>query len=130
MRENLKYAKLYKDNYNICNLIKKINRAYRLLFDEYNKLFIIINSANNNEICLKFKSISPEIIKILQKSKIENAKKIFDEIDSFNENLTQKNIKALKEKTIDSAYELTKFASRTNNITNESINKIIGGKYA
>ena len=70
MKNNISKMQIYKDMYNIYNLITKINKNYKLYFDNNDKLFKIINVANNNEICLKTKHLSSDIIKTLQKTKI------------------------------------------------------------
>lgn len=121
---------LYFDNFNYHNLIKKIDSGYRLMFDNIKKIFIIINIANNNEICLKFNSFSFDLIKTLQKTRIENAKEIFNEIDKYNEKLENNKICDIKNKTTSSAKDLIKFSKRTSNIKSTDINKIIEGKNA
>lgn len=119
----------YKDNFNIYNLITLIDKNYRLVFDKINKCFCIINIANNNEICLKFNKFSLNIIKTLQKTRVENSNKIFKEIDNFNEKLREKNITNSKILVNDSIKELTNYLKRTNSISQKDINAIIEGNY-
>lgn len=125
-----KRYELYYDNFNYYNLITKIDRDYRLCFDNIEKLFIIINIAKNNQICLKFKSFSFNLIKSLQKTRVENSKFIFDEIDSNNNKIILDNHKVIKNKAIDSLHDLIKFSNRTNTISKTDINKIVEGKNA
>lgn len=130
MQYNMQNLELYFDNYNIYNLIKKIDKDYILYYNKKEKLFIIINSAKNNQICLKIDNIQSNIIKTLQKTLVENSSKLFKEIDENNEILTHKTINNIKERTIDSMTELIDFAKKTNSISQKDINKIKEGKYA
>ena len=71
MRINNNYIELYKDNYNIYNLITKIDKNYQLVFNKKKKIFQIINIAKNNQICLIFNNFSLNILKILCFKKAE-----------------------------------------------------------
>lgn len=95
--KNNQYFVSFKDTYNIYNLITKINNSYKLVFSQKYKYFAIINTAKNNEICIKFNSFSMNIIKKLQKSRIERNKIIFKEIEEFNNKIIQKNIDNFKD---------------------------------
>jgi len=50
-------VKAVKDN----NLITKIDKGYKLYFCEVKKIFIVVNSAKNNQICLKTSKLSPKL---------------------------------------------------------------------
>ena len=130
MKLNFNKLQLYKDNYNIYNLITKINPYYRLYFDLDKKFFIIINIANSNEICMKFNSFNTNILKILQLTKVENSKNLFDFIDFHNEEINNKNLKNQKDKTQNMLNELNKICKRKSQITSCTINKIFEGKNA
>ncbi len=119
MKINDKYFEIYNDNYNIRNLIKKINPSYELVWSKKDKLFNIINTANFNEICLIFNKISPNIIKSIQKSRIENSRKIFSEIEENNELLNQNNIKKITNNISKADGEIKYLSKR-----NLSLNKI------
>lgn len=123
--ESLFYEE-YKDNFNYYNLITKINPFYKLYFDKKNKCFIIANSAKNNQICLKFNSFSIDLLKILSKSRIENSKKIFEEIDVFNENLKQNYIKKTSQKANDKLIDFLNFSHRVSNVSPNEVQKILG----
>ena len=107
----------YKDQFNIYNLITKIDKNYRLVFNNFNKIFYIINIAKNNQICLKFRDFNQNIIFLLQKSRIENSYKIFNEIEIFNENLNKNLIKKQVQNTADRLHELSKIYKRLNTIS-------------
>ncbi len=117
---------LYKDQYNIYNLITKIDKGYRLYFDRKSKLFIIAKNANFLQICCKTAILSPNMLNSLQKSRIENLQKIVREIDDFNEDLLQKNRERLKKNITDKMVDFVTVSKRASNISKQSINKIIG----
>lgn len=102
----------YKDNFNYYNLITKINAGYRLFFNQKEKMFEIINFANFNEICLKFRSFDFNLLEFLQKTQIKNAKNIFEEIEINNKNIeknfVQNNINFSLEKFKDAAKQTSK----------------------
>ena len=125
MKLNFNKLQLYKDNYNIYNLITKINYGYRLYHCQEESCFYIINIANNNEICMKFTNFNDEILKKLQISRIENIQKIFRQIDIDNENLTNNLHKNMKQKFDDSLAELHWLCKRTNQLSSLQIDKII-----
>lgn len=111
MKSN-QYFIFYKDCYNIYNLITRINKSYRLVFSQKYKYFAIVNTAKNNEICLKFNSFSLNIIEKLLKSRIERNKIIFKEIEEFNNKLTQKNIDNFKQNITDYVKENYKLCTK------------------
>ena len=104
----------YKDSFNYYNLITKIDPNYRLVFDRKYKFFAIINTSKNNQICLKFSTFSFDIIKILQKSRIERNKIIFKEIEENNEKIEMQNKQNLICNTGDIFKEKLYFSSRIN----------------
>lgn len=114
---NFNQYELYKDQFNIYNLITLINKNYRLVFDKKNKIFCVLNIAKNYQICLKFKAFNKNIIFLLQKTKVENSKKLFDEIEKFNENLNKKYLNNKLEETADKFREITKIYKRLNAIS-------------
>ena len=125
MNLNFNKLKLYKDNYNIYNLITKINNGYRLYFCQEEKLFYIINIANRNEICHKFSTVNAEILKFLQISRVENAQNLFNDIEKSNTKLSQKIQKNNIEKFNNMLAELSYQSSRNNHITSSVINRVI-----
>ena len=119
------YIEKYKDMFNYYNLITKINPNYTLCFDKKNKCFLIVNFANNNEICLKFNNFSLNLLQILQKTQISNSKKLFQEIDKNNELIESKNTKNLSNKIKDKTSEIDWLIKRSNKILPTDIKKII-----
>lgn len=102
----------YKDMFNIYNLITKINPDYRLVFSTKYKYFAILNTAKNNQICLKFTNFSLNIISKLQKSRIERQKIVFKELDDFNNDLTNKKTQFCRDLIIDNFKENKYLSSR------------------
>lgn len=128
MRFNINRCVEYKDQYNIYNLITKINRGYRLYFDLYDKLFKIINIANNNEICLKIDKLSSNILKTLQIFKINNINKIVKDIERHNDFVLSKSEQNLKDNMISKMTETLNLSKRATSISRYDINKILGEK--
>lgn len=115
----------YKDMFNYYNLITKIDPGYKLVFNQRDKLFMVINSAKNNQICLKFSMFSFDLFKKLQMSRIENSKYLFQKIDNYNQSLEQKKIKKLKDNVTVKSFDLINYSKRTSSITKKDIKKII-----
>ena len=126
MKFNFNTCTLCRDNFNISNLIKKINRNYRLYFDNKHKMYLIVNIAKNNEICLKFYNFNQNIINKLLQSRVENSYKIFNEIDNFNKMIELKNKKSIIENTSQKMCEVSNFSKRLNHLSLNTINKILG----
>ena len=118
----------YKDMYNIYNLITEIDKGYKLFFDTKEKCYKIVNTAKNNQICLKSYHLSPNIINLLKISRVENLQKILKKIDDDNENILNKNQKKFKNDVSDCMIECVTFSKRANSISNEDIKKIVGEK--
>lgn len=127
MKFNLNYCVLYNDNFNLSNLIKKINPQYKLYFNQKDKVYFIVNSAKNNEICLKFYNFNQNVLKILQSTKVENSHKLFKEIDNFNYLTELKNKNSIIENTSQKIIELNNFSKRVNHLSQTTLTKIIGG---
>ena len=127
MKFNLNYCVLYKDNFNVSNLIKKINPYYKLYFNKKDKIYFIVNSAKNNEICLKFYNFNHNVLKILQSTKVENSHKLFKELDNFNYLTELKNKNSIIENTSQKIIELNNFSKRVNHLSQTTLTKIIGG---
>lgn len=125
---NKKNWQEYHDMFNLCHRIKLINKDYVLVFDNFNKLFIIINSANNNEICLKFTNFNINIENILLKTSVKNAKELFSEIENVNILKQDNALKKTKEEFSDKAKDLISYSARTDKISRNDINKILGVK--
>lgn len=126
MKFNSNIFEPYKDQFNLYNLIKKINPAYKLYFNKKYRKFIIINSDKNNEVCKEFYSFSENILQDLRFSKIENSNNVFKFIDKHNQKLEQDITCKNKEiiNTISSEYKT--LSNRSNNITKSDLSKIIG----
>lgn len=122
---DIRFLEPYKDMFNYYNLIKKINPNYTLCFDKKSKNFVVVNFANNNEICLKFNNFSINIENYLQKMQISNSKIIFELIEKNNEKIESDNTKRLINNTQTRIEDLIWFSKRTNKILPSDIKKII-----
>lgn len=129
MKLNFNHIKLYKDNYNIYNLIKKINSVYTLFYDIKNLRFLIVDS-EKNEICLTAEKIDSSVLLKLQKTRVENSKNIFDEIEINNAKIEEQSIKHIKQKTCDFAADYINLSKRTNKISEIELKKLTEGDYA
>lgn len=127
---NINHLEPYRDNFNIYNLITKIDAGYRLFFNKVNKCFYVINIAKNNQICLKFNNYSLNIMKLLQTTRVENSSKLFNYIDEYNLNLENNKSKNLINNISDSLSNLVSYSKRTNSITKNDINKITRRSHA
>jgi len=128
MKADLRFCEAYKDMYNIYYLITKINKNYKLFFDKKTQEYLIVNSAKNNQICLKTKQITPNILKLLQISRVERLSEIIKNIDDENEILMQKNAQNFKNNMTDAMLETISFSKRVNSISNKDIKRILGEK--
>lgn len=126
MKFNNLYYKPYKDQFNLYNLIKKINAGYRLYFNNKDKVFIIFNIDNNFEQIKIFSSFSENILRDLRFSKICNLNNILKYIDESNENLKLNNEKKINNISSFVSNEITTISSRSNSISQSDLNKIIG----
>lgn len=120
----------YKDQFNIYNLITKIDKYYKLVFDKKEKIFKIINTAKNNQICLKFIQFNDNIVNLLQKTRVENSQKIFNFIENYNKELNNKTIKNNIDLAANKINELSKILNRLNSLSNKNLKQIIGENYA
>lgn len=129
MKLNFNQIKLYKDNYNIYNLIKKLNSVYTLFYDTKNLRFLIVD-IEKNEICLATQKLDSSILLKLQMTRVENSKKLFEKIELNNAKIEEQNINKIKQKTIDFATDYIKTSKRTNNISEIDLKKLTEGDYA
>ena len=126
MKFNKFYLEPYKDIYRYHKDIQKINKGFRLYFNKKTKEFSVINIFNNYEICNTFKAISDINLNNLRFCCIENIDNIFKSIDENNLKVEIKNKKLQKEIIKYTSSEFVKLSKRTNTISTQDINKIIG----
>ena len=97
---NIYYCSQYKDIYNIYNLITKIDKNYKLYFNNKSKEYIVVDTAKNN--------------------------KIIKNIEDENEKIIELNNKKIKNDTIEKMIETINFSKRVSDISSNDIKKIIG----
>lgn len=126
MKFNNLYFKPYKDMFNIYNNIRKINRGYRLFFNIKNNKFAVVNIYKNFEICKEYSSIFENIEQDLRFFKIENYNNIIQFIDECNYKSITNNNKNIKQSCSNFANEISIISSRSNKISENDFNKLIG----
>ena len=125
MKFNKMYCFKYKDNFNLSNRIKQINKNYELFFNAKDKTFIIANNANNYEICLNFNNFNQNIENLLKFTKVENSKNIFNFLENENKNLINKTTEAQKDLTKSKIKNINYFSKRTPDFNSQSLNKYL-----
>ena len=126
MKFNPYIYSIYKDQFNFYNLIKLINRNYRLYFNKINKKFYILNIKNNYETCFSFNSFSEQILQLLQFTQVTNFKKIINHIEESNKSLEEKQNLKFYNQTSFSLNEFKNLNNRSTHINKSDIDKIIG----
>ena len=126
MKFNSLYCFEYKDMYNIYTKIKRINKHYKLYYNIKDKCFLIINTANFNEICLNFSSFNLNVEKLLNFSNVKNFEKVIKYIEQSNYQTEEKKVTLAKEKTLTACNECRNLLNRTSKISTHEIDKIIG----
>ena len=125
MKFNKMYCFKYKDNFNLSNRIKQINKNYELFFNAKDKTFIIANNAKNYEICLNFNNFNQNIENLLKFTKVENSKNIFSFLENENKNLINKTTEAQKDLTKSKIKDINYFSKRTPDFNSQSLNKYL-----
>ena len=126
MKFNILHFKKYKDLFNISSRIKKINSAYTLYYSTKYKMFFIVNTANNYEICLNFNNFNQNIENILKFTNTNNLSNLTRFIENENEILYKKQTENIKENTLSACSEYLNLSKKTSKISQLDINKIIG----
>lgn len=126
MKFNNLFFKPYKDMFNLYNKIQKINSGFRLYVNVKNHKFAIVNIYKNFEICKEFNNIFENIEQDLRFSKIENYNKIINFVEHENKKLMDLQEEKSKSTINNLTHEILAISSRSNNILQSDINKIIG----
>lgn len=130
MQFNSIQYEIYKDQFNIYNIITKTDKNYRLVFDKINKRFAIINIAKNCQICLNFDNFCQNIENFVKFTRVENSKKLFNFIDEENQNKLTNKHKKLMNETTDKLLDLTKTLNKTHSNLDNKLKKLIEDNYA
>ena len=115
--------------YNLNERIKQINPNYELLFNQKTKRYEVHDISNL--VCSKCLEILPcnldaRLIEKLYKTRKENMKKLFIEMELENRKLEEQNFDSVFEKSSDAMREIVSFASRTNkDLTRDEMKNII-----
>lgn len=122
------YFEPYFDMYNKCNQIKQIDPEYAIYFNKKDKYFIVAKNADYLHFCMKFNSFSTNIEKLLKKTRVENSRKLFKEIDLINENISKQKFKHNREEMANKIIETKRLYYSGHKVLQSDINKIIGVK--
>ena len=118
-----------KDKYNIYKQIKNVNKNYKLYYSRLNSRYEIHD--NSNHFCSLCLCISPEnlnssVIEKLYKSKRENMKKYFLEIEEQNRKLEEKNVNNIISRAGDLMLDIFEYSNHKNrDLSANDIKKII-----
>lgn len=126
MKFNNLHFKPYKDLFNNYNKIKKINPGYRLYFNNKCKKFVIVNIYNNFEVCKVFDTFFGNFEDDLRFSEIKNFNQILQKIENDNFLLSQKIKSVCAEKQALAMKNFSQISSRSTNLKQTDIDKIIG----
>lgn len=102
----LKYIKIENDVFDVVNRIKSIDSKYFVLFNQKNKKYEVHyeRAKNTYELTLPFDELDARAVLHVLKTKVENRKKIFAEIEKQNQKLMEKEQKEKIEKLQRSVY--------------------------
>lgn len=98
--------KILTDNYFISNRLKEIDESYYVLYNSNSKKYELHSSAQfDNSYCLTFpySALDKRAIDFALKSRVQNKKKIFEEIEKENEKFIKSKIKESKNLALDFA---------------------------
>ena len=102
----LKYIKINNDVFDIVNRIKSVDSKYFVLFNLTTKKYEVHyqRAKNTYELTLPFDELDARAVLHVQKTRVENRKKIFAEIERQNQKLMEKEQKEKIEKIQRSIY--------------------------
>lgn len=89
------------DVYFVLERIKEIDKNYQIFYNTTKKHFEIHNSKQKGDsfsLTVPFNVLDERTVNLVRKTRVENAEKIFEEIDKKNECVNKKNQKELYEK--------------------------------
>ena len=86
------------DVFNISKRLKKIDKNYILVRNISSKCFEIhFKKVGNLQLKVPYNNLDYRTLEYVRKTRTDNIKAVFDEIDKYNENLTRQNAKRLIE---------------------------------
>ena len=101
------YITIKNDVFNIAKRLKSIDSKYILVYNTSRKKFEVHykRAKNTYELTIPYDTLDARTISFVLKTRIQNKKKIFDEIEQTNKKLEEQNIKNLIEKIDRRIYE-------------------------
>jgi hypothetical protein len=95
------------DLFNISNRLKSIDKKYFVVFNTQKNCYEIHyrRAKNTYELTVPFGTLDARTVQFVQKTKIENSKQIYEEIEKANQKAVEANQKKTLEQTYRSIYE-------------------------
>lgn len=103
----MKYIEVKNDLFDIANRIKQIDPKYFVVFNIVTKKFEVHykRAKNTYELTLPYDALDARAVDFVQKTKVENSKKIFEEMELQNQKLAESIQSKTKQKIERSIYE-------------------------
>lgn len=90
------------DVYFVLSRLQEIDKNYRIYYNTKRKVFEIHNKAQlwgSYSLTVPYGVLDPRVVELVRKTRVENSKKIFAEIDAQNEKIELKNQKEIYKQT-------------------------------
>ncbi|MBQ0017550.1 MAG: hypothetical protein KBT30_02845 [Clostridiales bacterium] len=102
------------DLFNISNRLKSIDEKYFILYDKKLKRFEVHYKRNKStlELVVPYKVLDKRTIDLVLSSKVENKKKLFEEMERHNQRLRNEQDERLCDKTNFMAKEMMRFCEK------------------
>ena len=116
----------FNDIYFISEIIKEENKNYELFYNKLSKQYVIIDNSKK-QTCITFNHYPDHrVLDKLDKTKIENARKLFKEIELNNQKIEQEKFATMQDLATSQLEEIISFASKTTcDLSKQQIKKII-----
>ena len=116
----------FDDIYFISKLIKNINKNFELVYNLKTERYLIVD-ANKKQICITFDHYpDSRVLDKLEQTKVENANKLFKEIETHNQKLEEQKNQSLQDLAYNQLNEVVNFATKTTyDLSQNQIRKII-----
>ena len=86
------------DVYFILSRLKEIDENYQIFYNTRRKVFEVHNKAqigDSYSLTVPYSVLDSRLIELVRKTRVENSKKLFEEIDKQNEQIENKNKKEI-----------------------------------
>lgn len=90
------------DVYFVLSRLQKIDKNYQIFYNTKRKVFEVHNKAqigDSYSLTVPYRVLDSRVVELVRKTRVENSKKIFAEIDAQNEKIDLKNQKEIYKQT-------------------------------